>query len=147
MTASVRWRPSRATWEMCGLVIRSNDVVLRSQRPPSLCPSIRVVHATSASLHAVINSIGYAPLLASSSPARVSSFRTVGGNRVRTRDRSDLISSKESTDRTAPYWFDPTPARLRETRRAANLAPTAKRCSGPKLLAAAGPTKQRPGWA
>jgi hypothetical protein len=74
MTTSVRWRPSRAIWEMCGLVIRSNDVVLRSQRPPSLCPSIRVVHATSASLHAVINSIGYAPLLASSSPARVSSF-------------------------------------------------------------------------
>ena len=60
---------------------------------------------------------------------------------MRTRDRSDLISSKESIDRTAPYWFDPTPAGLRETRRAANLAPTAERCSGPKLLAAAGPTK------
>jgi len=141
MTASVRWRPSQATWEMCGLVIRSNDVVLRSQRPPSLCPSIRVVHATSASLQQCSTQSDMR--LFSLPQVRHASvrFRTVGGNRVRTRDRSDLICSKESTDRTTPYWFDLTPARLRETRRAANLAPTAKRCSGPKLLAAAGPTK------
>src|ERR1035437_7100180 len=83
-------------------------------------------------------------LLASpSSACAAGQLRRVGGDRARTRDRSALIN--ESSDRPSPYWLGLTPARLRETRRAANLAPTAKRCNGPKLLAGAGPTKKRAG--